>query len=246
LERSFSKEILMSTTRTIAALIVALPVVIAAQEMGQPQLKIDTANRTLTVSANDNVAVEPEVAVLHVGFETLPSDAKTAYAEGSRMSNAIRAALKQASVADDAIRSESQFLEPDYSLPKQHKFKLQQQWTVRVEPARAAEILDVAVSNGANTSGAIDWTVKDEKALEAQALEKAAGRARENAATLAKGMGVRLGSLLYVSNQVSGSVGPVPRIQAFATRAMDTSAPLAISPQKVSRSATVYAVFAIE
>jgi uncharacterized protein len=236
----------MSIIRTIAALIVALPVVIAAQEMGQPQLKIDTANRTLTVSANDSVSVEPEVAVLHIGFETAPSDAKAAYAEGSRVSNAIRAALKQAGVADDAIRSESQFLEPDYSLPKQHKFKLQQQWTVRVEPARAAEILDVAVSNGANNSGAIDWTVKDEKALEAQALERAAGRARENAATLAKGMGVKLGALLYVSNQVSGNVAPVPMMRAFANKAMDTNAPLAIAPEKVSRAATIYAVYAIE
>jgi len=138
--------------RTFAALIAALPVVIAAQETGQPQLKIDSANRTLTVSASDSVTVEPEVAILHIGFETAPSDAKSAYAEGARVSNAIRAALKQAGVPDDAIRSESQFLEPDYSQPKQHKFKLQQQWSVRVEPARAAEILDTAVSNGANNN----------------------------------------------------------------------------------------------
>jgi uncharacterized protein YggE len=237
----------MGVMRTYAvALMVALPVGIAAQEMGQPQLKIDTANRTLTVSASDSVSVEPEVAVLHIGFETAPSDAKAAYAEGSRVSNAIRAALKDAGVADDAIRSQSQFLQPDYTLPKQHKFKLQQQWTVRVDPARAAEILDTAVSNGANNTGAIDWTVKDEKALEAQALEKAAGRARENAATLARGMGVKLGVLLYVSNQISGGVGPVPRVMAFAARAADNNAPLAIAPQKVTSSATVYAVFGIE
>ncbi|KAA6462943.1 DUF541 domain-containing protein [Acidobacteria bacterium AB60] len=217
-----------------------------AQDGGQPQLKIDSANRTLTVSANDSVSIEPEIAVLHIGFETTPSDAKSAYAEGSRVSNAIRAALKQAGVADDAIRSESQFLAPDYTMPKQHKFKLQQQWTVRVEPARAAEILDVAVTNGANNTGAIDWTVKDEKALEGQALEKAAGRVRENAATLARGMGVKLGALLYVSNQVSGVARPMPMVRAFAAKAADQSAPLAISPEKVERDATVYAVFAIE
>ena len=217
-----------------------------AQEMGQPQLKIDTANRTLAVTATDSVNVEPEVAVLHIGFETAPSDPKSAYAEGTRVSNAIRDALKQAGVADDAIRSESQFLAPDYTLPKQHKFKLQQQWTVRVEPARAAEVLDTAVSNGANNAGGIDWTVKDEKALEAQALEKAAGRARENAATLARGMGVKLGALLYVNNQVSGGFAPVPRVMAFAAKAADTSTPLAIAPQKVNRTATIYAVFTIE
>lgn len=229
-----------------SAFILACAASCVAQEMGQPQLKIDSANRTLTVSANDSVSVEPEVAVLHIGFETAPSDAKSAYAEGSRVSNAIRAALKQAGVADDAIRSESQFLAPDYTQPKQHKFKLQQQWAVRVEPERAAEILDVAVSNGANDAGGIEWTVKDEKALEAQALEKTAGRARENAATLARGMGVKLGAALYVSNQVSGGVRPAPMLRAMAANAPTASAPLAIAPQKVERSATVYAVFAIE
>ncbi len=238
----------MNMIRILAAvtMVLALGDVGLGQELGQPQLKIDSANRTLTVSANDSVSVEPEVAVLHLGFETAPSDAKSAYAEGTRVSNAIREALKQAGVADDAIRSESQFLEPDYTFPKQHKFKLHQQWSVRVGPARAAEILDTAVSNGANNSGAIDWTVKDEKALEAQALEKAAGRARENAATLARGMGVKLGALLYVSNQASGGVPPQPMMRAYMNKAADVSAPLAIAPQKVTSSVAVYAVFAIE
>src|SRR5436305_5725349 len=109
----------MSILKVLGAAVLALALGEASvsQEMGQPQLKIDNANRTLTVSASDSVSVEPEVAVLHIGFETSPSDAKAAYAEGSRVSNAIRNALKQAGVADDAIRSESQFLEPDYTLP---------------------------------------------------------------------------------------------------------------------------------
>jgi hypothetical protein len=162
------------------------------------------------------------------------------------VSNGVRDALKQAGVADDAIRSETQFLEPDYTMPKQHKFKLQQRWTVRVEPVRAAEILDAAVSSGANNAGAIDWTVKDEKALEAQALEKAAGRARENAATLARGMGVKLGALLYVTNELAGGVAPVPMMRAMSAGVAAPSAPLAIAPQKVTSSATVRAVFAIE
>lgn len=238
----------MSNFRILGAafLVMACSTAMRGQDAGQPQIKIDTANRTLTVTASDSVSVEPEVAVLRIGFETAPSDAKSAYAEGSRVSNGIRDALKQAGVADDAIRSESQFLEPDYTQPKQHKFKLQQQWTVRVEPARAAEILDVAVSSGANNAGGIEWTVKDEKALEAQALEKAAGRARENAATLARGMGVKLGALLYVTNQLAVGVAPVPMMRAMAVSAGVASAPLAIVPQKVTNSATVHAVFAIE
>ena len=89
--------------------------------------------------------------------------------------------------------------------------------------------------------------MKDEPALEEQALDKAAARAKENAAVLAKGMGVRLGALIYVSNQLSAPVFPRPMVRAFAmARQCRAAPPLAIEPHKVSRDATVYAVFAIE
>jgi uncharacterized protein YggE len=122
---------------------------------------------------------------------------------------------------------------------------------VKVTSERAAEILDVAVTAGATDSGQIDWTVQDEKALEQQALEKAAARARSNAETLAKGMGVRAGSLVYVSNQLTArtsiSGGPVAgySIMAMADK-QRAPEPLAIEPRKVSRTASVYAVYSIE
>jgi len=218
-----------------------------AQQITQPQLKIDSTNRTLTVTGEETVSVEPEVAVLHIGFDTQPGDPKQVYAEGARTSNAIIDALKQAGVQQSDIRSESQYLNRDYTLPKSHKFKLSQQWTVRTTPERAAEILDIAVTAGAITSGEIEWTVKDEKALEEQALDRAAGRAKENAAVLAKGMGVRLGTLVYVSNQLSspGYPRPMPMAMAMAKSA-DQAQPLAIEPHKVTRAANVYAVYAIE
>ena len=215
--------------------------VAAAQQPGQAELRIEPANRTLTVSAEDEVSVEPDVAILHIGFETQLGDAQAVYADGSRTSNAIIAALKQAGIAESAIHSESQRLERDYQKP--HKFKLVQQWTVKTSPEHVAEILDVAITAGATSSGDIEWTVKDERALEAQALERAGGRAKENAAVLAKAMGVHLGAVIYISNQVS-VVRPI-RMAAFAKEAT-AAQPLAIEPNKVSRSANVYVVYSIE
>ncbi|HEY1578624.1 MAG TPA: SIMPL domain-containing protein [Terracidiphilus sp.] len=216
-----------------------------AQQLSQPQLKVDSSNRTLTVTATDSVSVEPNLAVLHIGFATQPEDAKSAYADGTRASNAIIAAIKQAGVAEDAIRSESQYLDRDWTT-KLRKYTLHQEWTVKVQPERAAEILDTAVNAGATSSGQIDWTVKDEKALEAEALDKAAARVRANAEVLAKGMGVRLGSLVYVSNQMSAPSFPRPMpMMAFKSNEAAPQ-PLSIEPHQVSREATVYAVFAIE
>jgi len=217
----------------------------AAQQTTQPQLKVDTSNRTLTVSATESVNVQPDLAILHIGFDTQPEDAKSAYADGARASNAIIAAIKQAGIPEASIQSESQYLNRDWTKP--HKFTLSQQWTVKVPPERAAEILDIAVTAGVTSSGQIDWTVKDEKALEAQALDKASSRARANAQVLAKGMGVTLGNLIYVSNLFSS---PSPRPLMFQAESFARSAPapppLSIEPHQVSREASVYAVYAIE
>jgi len=214
--------------------------IVSAQQPSQPELRIEPANRTLAVSAEEEVSVEPEIAVLHVGFETQTGDAQSVYADGKRISNAVIDALKQAGIPENAIRSESQRLDRDWQKP--HKFKLVQQWTVKAPPERAAEILDVAVTAGATSSGDIEWTVKDERALDTQALDRSAARARENAAVLAKAMGVRLGALIYVSNQVS----VIRPIRAMSAMAKSATEPLAIEPHKVSRSASVYAVFSIE
>ena len=48
----------------------------AAQQTSQVQLKIEPTNRTLTVSAEDQVSVDSDLAILHVGFQTPPTDAK--------------------------------------------------------------------------------------------------------------------------------------------------------------------------
>jgi hypothetical protein len=216
-----------------------------AQQTSQVELKIEPTNRTLTVTAEDRVTVDPDVAILHVGFQTQPSDAKAAYAAGAETSNAIVGALKQAGIPESSIRSEWQRL--DSATGKLHKFTLAQQWTVKVKPERAAEILDVAVTAGATDSGQIDWTVENEQALEDKALDGAAARARAQAEVLAKGMGVKLGALVYVSNQTSSPVYPMFRAMAAPMAAMaDKQQPLAIEPRKVTSAASVYAVYAIE
>jgi hypothetical protein len=223
----------------------------AAQQTTQVQLKIEPSNRTLTVSAEERVTADPEIAILHIGFETKPSDAKTAYEAGAKTSNEIINALKQAGIPETSIRSESQHLDRVYS--GAHKFKLVQQWTVKTPPERVAEILDVAVGAGGTDSGEIDWIVKDDKALEELALEKATERARANADVLAKGMGVHLGALIYATNEISAPSNRQLMSQATANNSGGfgeyMTVPrerLAIEPRKVSRTATVYAVFAID
>jgi uncharacterized protein YggE len=194
--------------------LVFLPVCIpaGAQQANQLQLKIDSSNRTLSVSADERVTADPDLAILHVGFQTPPSDAKSAYAAGARTSNEIVASLKKAGIPEASIRSERQSLES--TVTKTHKFRLVQSWAIKTPPERVAEILDIEIAAGATESGSIDWTLQDVHALEDQALDHAATRARSDAAVLAKAMGAHLGSMVYVTNDVSASES----VYGYATR----------------------------
>jgi len=243
----------MNFKQVTAALALIIGCALAvAQSTNQIQLKIEPSNRTLTVVAEERVTADPELAILHIGYETQPMDAKAAYAAGAKISNDIVTALKQAGIPESSIRSERQNLQSIGG--KTHKFKLEQEWTVKTTPVRAAEILDIAVGAGATDSGEIDWTVQDVQALENQALNKAATRARADAEVLAKSMGLHLGALIYVTNQTAAPQFNSSQGYATANYAgpadasfqSNASQPLAIVPRKVSRTASVYAVFAIE
>ncbi len=227
-----------------------------ANAQGQ-QIEVNKNNRTIAVTATDKATADAEVATVHIGFQVYAADSQSAYALGSKTSNAIIAALKKSGIEDSAIQSESQNVAPvqqyeNQNLPEaqkaQRQFQVTQSWSVKTAAKNAASTLDTAVEAGANQSGQIDWDVADPDALEAQAAESALKRARAIADQMAKGLSATLGPLVYASNEVAER--PMPMMRAMAGNAavliQQAIQPLAISAQKVTRSATVYAVFSIE
>jgi uncharacterized protein YggE len=96
--------------------------------------------------------------------------------------------------------------------------------------------------------------LKQDDSLEAEAAKKALEHARQIASQMASGLGVKLGTLVYASNQTPprgifaamGLGGMLQTENAMLGAAKRNLVPLAISPEKIQKSATVYAVFAIE
>ena len=129
------------------------------------------------------------------------------------------------------------------------RFQFHQDWQVTVPAADAAKTLHIAITAGANNSGDITWTLANMKALDAEAAEKALAQARSIAESMARGLNAKLGSLVYASNQVPPrfpSGFPLQTENASVASRMLKAAPLAIVPDQVTRTATVYAIFAIE
>jgi uncharacterized protein len=110
-------------------------------------------------------------------------------------------------------------------------------------------VLDVAVKAGANQSGQMTWSVADQDALQAKAAKLALDRARQIAQQMAAGLNATLGPLVYASNEAP-TRGPQPLMRAQAMMAAAPAPkevePLSVSAQKVTASATVYAVFSIQ
>src|ERR1700710_990174 len=141
-------------------------------------IQVSKENRTISVTATDKITAMADVATVHVGFIAYGPSSDAAYANGSRTSNAIVKALTAAGIPSASIESENQSVAPvqNYEVEKltdaekaQRKFQVTQSWTVRTNANDAARVLDLAVKAGANQSGQIDWSFKDENAPEAEA-----------------------------------------------------------------------------
>jgi uncharacterized protein len=218
-------------------------------------ITVNKENRTIAVTSTDEAEVTADVAAVTVGFTTYGTDQNQTYADATRISNAIITALHDAGIKQDAIQSTQQSLtaiDDDDKLrySKGIRFKFYQAWVVTVPAESAADILHVAITAGANNSGGIQWKLKSEDALEEAAADKALAHAQKIAERYAAGLKNKLGALIYASNQE-------PPRGFFGGRLLNTESaslssskinlkPLAIVPEKISKSITVYAVFAIE
>lgn len=234
-------------------------VIVLSRAAYAQNIQVDKNNRTIAVTTSDTAAELADLATVTVGFQIFAPDAQTAYGQGSQLSNAIMDAVKRAGVHEKDIQSkEQQLTHTEFpggdKTPLQDRakrqFTLSQSWTVHVVAKDAAAVLHVAIEAGGDESGDIGWDLSDRSGLQAEAAAKALVHARQIASQMAEGLGAKLGSLVYASNQAPLTL--IQRAMLNTSEAVIVSdarkpvSPLAIIPQKVEETATVYAVFSIE
>ena len=223
-------------------------------------IQINRENKTIAISTTDEATATADIAAVTIGFEIYGPDYESAYSDGGNISQAVLEALHKAGVEDKSIESSGQSLEqntefddkekPDQRAKKQFVFS--QSWEVTASPQSAAEVIRVAVAAGANKSGAIDWRLSDRKGLQARAAEAALVKARAVANRMAEGLHVKLGDLVYASNQTPNAKIFIPSasqqvtVNASVASKVNLLPALEIRPQTIREEATVYAVFAIE
>jgi len=220
-------------------------------------VKVNRENKTLSVTADHTIAVEPDIAILHFGYRNTSPQKEVAYRDNVRTAGEILKALHDAGIKDEVISTESLRLErqeqSDEKLvkPELLQFEAYLAWRVRVTAKEAQGIIDLAVKAGANAVSDPEWTVADPVTLEAEAYGAALAKARKIAEQMALGLGAQLGDLVYATNGGNIPYGrlntSMAEMQLITGRPVRRPEPvLKIFPQKVERRVQVVAVFAVK
>jgi len=221
-------------------------------------IQVNRQNKTIAVTAEESTTADAEVAVLAIGYHNFGATQEAAFQDTVQAAERIIKALLDAKVPKANIESDKlQLTRTEFDekwtadMKKERKFTAAQSWRVTVSASEAQTVVDLAVRAGANDVNDVEWNVVDPVALQAKASGAALAKARSIADQMAKGLGTKLGELVYASNRAPVAKGwRGMTVNAEAAMMVYTAAEkqpkLTLFPQKVKGDATVYAVFSIE
>jgi uncharacterized protein YggE len=213
-----------------------------------------TLTGTITVIGQGTTELEPDIAQLSIGVETMAETVDEAVKENGAKMEALMETLMDVGVAEKDIQTQHYSISLDRQpepMPRageneveasKPQYRVSNMVTVKVrELDSVGEVLDAVVEAGANNVWGISFGLDDPDVARAAAREIAVADARNRAEALAELGEVELGSLVSLS-EVIGASSPVP--VAMERVAMSAAGP--ISPGQVEISYQVQAVYAIE
>lgn len=171
--------------------------------------------QTVSFTGEGKVKAAPDTAKVEIGLITEGKDSISVQNENSSKMNAVIKFLKEQGINEGDIKTSAYSLSPKYEYNKGKStlvgYILNQTVIVTVRDLnKIGEILDGAVSNGANQINSISLFVDKPEELKNKAREAAVKQAREQALATSKIAGFDLGRLVGFNENASGQV-PVYR-----------------------------------
>lgn len=198
---------------------------------------------TLTVSGHGSASAAPDIATVQTGVESFAGNASEALAMNSEQMTRVLAELADAGIDPKDIQTSNLSIQPHYSDRKSRSgydvegYAVRNGVTVRVrEVARLGETLDAIVRAGANRIDAVSFGFSDPKDLMRAAREDAVADAVGKASTLAAAAGVKLGTILSISD---GSAPPRPMPGMAMAEMARSAVPIAAGESSVSDSVRI-------
>lgn len=230
--------------RTVLGLGLAISLLLGAV-FAPPASASDVNSRYITVTAVGSTMVIPDAVRINAMVSILAKTSKDALAASSMTAAAVRRVLAANKIATKDIATQSVSVNPEYSYPQDGTapvligYRASQSFSITVRvAATAGAIVDAIVDAGGNNlqlNGVSPFLLNDDKAT-ATARSFAVGRAKANAASYAKLLGVKLGKVIYLDETSIPTPFPVFGVSA---KAEDSATQIDLGEQKVSVSVTV-------
>ncbi|MBS0579328.1 MAG: SIMPL domain-containing protein [Proteobacteria bacterium] len=175
---------------------------------------------SIRVSGDAQVSAKPDRVEIDIGVKTRADKSQEAAAQNARQVEAVLAAVKK--VAGPTARYQT----VNYTLTPSYRYQNGQEAGITGYSAanivqvtlddlnRISNVIDAASQAGANDVRGIQFTLRDQDAVRAEALRKAAARARADADVLAAALGLKVVRVLSV--EVNGA----PRVPMMRTLSM--------------------------
>lgn len=174
--------------------------------------------RTITVVGEGRVEAEPDQAQLTIGVETVDTSVQDAVEQNNQQMEAVIAALVDQGVSQSNIQTAnySIFTEtpgPDLEAAQETtptlRYRVTQQVNITVTDLdTVSDVLDAAVTAGANNIFGVSFSIGDTTPLESQARREALENAFRSAQDVAALAGVELGGVVSITEVLTGPPTP--------------------------------------
>jgi hypothetical protein len=223
----------------------------------QPSININTGQLedSISVSGQAQLEVDPDQAEIYVNIITEGPDAEIVQNINSENSNEVLAALLEHNLKEENIETTSYYLSPKRNWnPVTQRYdvegyKLTHTMKVTTEDTEnVGEIINIAVNNGANGIGNIQFTLSDglEKEVRAEALALAGQEAQTKAENIAQSLDIKIGKIKSVSENNYYYTPYSYSGEKAVSAGGDYEENVIISPEKVTVNSNIAVIYNIK
>jgi uncharacterized protein YggE len=213
-------------------LIAAIGTLLTAAAAGA-QTPSASSEPVVVVTGEGVVKSAPDQAFVTFAVESRSKNPKEAQTQNATTMTAVHGRLLALGLPKDAIRTLSYdlHLESDWVSGRQvpRGYVARNTIEARVDDiTRIGEVIDGAITSGANSVHGVRFDLKQRDALEREALKRAIADARARAEAAASGTGAAIGRVLRIEEPTSGRPAPpMPMMREAMQDARAASTPVA-------------------
>ena len=226
-------------------------VVFSASTLVAQAPTVNAAPNTLFTGADGKFESAPDTALVQFNVSAQADDSKAAYDQASRQTEQVRKVLRDNAIDPKTAQINSYSIEPvyDWKNPKRKLigYRVSTSVTLKLKDfAKVGPITQQLADSAVSESQSITYTLDNMDEAKSKAVEDAYRRAHASAEALAKAAGRTVGELSYASVDTYENVRPVapmPRVMAMKAEAAPAPPTEEFTPETVTVTAHVNALF---